>query len=208
MQQDFLESVTLARRAGIPFVPTQGLWRKDDIQKTVRKIPFPWAMKAAGKKLLHKTDAGGVALDIQNERDAQKIFQRMKRIRNCEYVVVQPMRKGIELIVGGKIDPQFGPLVLVGSGGIYTEVLKDVRMRISPIGTKDAEAMIKGLAIYPILKGVRGQKGVRMSELIKIILGADKLMRSGKIAELDLNPVLATPQKVEGVDVRIIPESL
>lgn len=203
-QEDFLSSVEKVKKVKVPFSPTMGLRTKEDVQRARKKIPFPWAMKAAGKKLLHKTDAGGVKLNVQDESEAEKVFAHMKKIRHCEYVVVQPMRKGIELIVGGKIDPQFGPIVLVGSGGIYTEVLKDVSMRICPIEKKDAEEMVRELKIYPILKGTRGQKSVKLADLTQILLGINKLMQSGKVKELDLNPVIATPKSVEGVDVRII----
>lgn len=203
-QRDFLSSLQLVQKAGVPFSPSVGVKNESQIGSTARKIPFPWAMKAAGKKLIHKTDVGGVKLNIGNDTEAFAAFKHMKKIPGCEYVVVQPMRKGIEIIVGGKMDAQFGPTVLVGMGGIYTEVFKDSSVRIAPLSTKDMDEMIHELKIHPILEGARGQKGINFSDLKKILAGVSKLMMSGKINELDLNPVIATPERVEAVDVRII----
>ena len=202
-QLDFIHAQQLIQKQGIPTCPTTAI-RNAAQFKAAQKIPFPWAMKAIGKKLLHKTDVGGLKLNIQNENEARDIFKRMKKIPGCEYVIVQPMRKGIELIVGGKMDPQFGPTVLLGMGGIYTEIFKDSSVRVAPLGKNDIEEMIHELKIYPILQGARGQKGINFNELKKIVRVVSQLMSSGKISELDLNPVMATPENVEAVDVRII----
>ncbi len=192
------------QKAGVPFTPSLGVKSEKQIHSTTRKIPFPWAMKAVGKKLIHKTDVGGVKLNISNDVEAFAAFKHMKKIAGCEYVVVQPMKKGIEIIVGGKMDPQFGPTVLVGMGGVYTEVFKDASIRIAPLSTRDMDEMIEELKIYPILSGTRGQKSINMNDLKKILLGVSKLMCSRKIRELDLNPVIATQTNVQAVDVRII----
>jgi len=153
---------------------------------------------------LHKTDVGGVKLNIQNDTEAFAAFKFMKKIPGCEYVVVQPMKKGIEIIVGGKMDPQFGPTVLVGMGGIYTEVFKDSAVRIAPLSNTNMDEMISELKIYPILAGTRGQKSINFNDLKKILMGVSKLMSTRKIRELDLNPVIATVESVQAVDVRII----
>lgn len=203
-QKDFMTAMKDAQHAGIPFTPTTAVKKVSQIRTTSKKIPFPWAMKAVGKKLIHKTDVGGVKLNIQNETEAFAAFKHMKKIPGCEYVVVQPMKKGIEIIVGGKMDPQFGPTVLVGMGGIYTEVFKDSSVRIAPLSNADMDDMIRELKIYPILAGTRGQKSINMNDLKKILLGVSKLMSTRKISELDLNPVIATVESVQAVDVRII----
>ncbi|MFH0969977.1 MAG: acetate--CoA ligase family protein [Candidatus Diapherotrites archaeon] len=203
---DFLLAGKLTQKYGIPMAPMHAIRKEKDIMGIEKKIPFPWVMKAVGKKILHKTDVGGIKLNLNNSHDTLMAFHTLKKIPGCEYVVAQPMREGIEIIVGGKIDPQFGPTVLVGMGGIYTEVLKDSSVRIAPLQKEDAESMVKELKMYPILKGIRGQKKINFSDLTKIILGVSKLMQTGKIKELDLNPVLATHERVEGVDVRIIQE--
>lgn len=178
--------------------------KEKDVMGLEKKLPFPWAMKATGKNLIHKTDVGGVKLNISNSHDAMMTMHEMKKIKGCEYVIIQPMRKGVELIVGGKMDPQFGPTVLVGMGGIYTEVFKDSSVRIAPIMEKDAKEMLHELKISPILEGTRGKKGVNEKQLVQILLGVSKLMVDKQPKELDLNPVIATPESVEAVDVRII----
>lgn len=203
-QKDFVSALKIVQKAGVPFIPSAGVKNTAQLRSTNKKIPFPWAMKAVGKKLIHKTDVGGVKLNVQNDTEAYAAFMHMKKIPGCEYVVVQPMRKGIEIIVGGKMDPQFGPTVLVGMGGVYTEVFKDSSVRIAPLSNIDMDEMIRELKIYPILEGVRGQKGINFSDLKKILLGVSKLMSTGKINELDLNPVIATVESVQAVDVRII----
>ncbi len=203
-QKDFLSSLQVVQKAGVPFIPSAGVKSEKQIHTTSKKIPFPWVMKAVGKKLIHKTDVGGVKLNISNDVEAFAAFKFMKKIPGCEYVVVQPMRKGIEIIVGGKMDPQFGPTVLVGMGGVYTEVFKDSSVRIAPLSNADMDEMIHELKIHPILEGTRGQKGINFSDLKKILAGVSKLMTSGKIRELDLNPVIATQTNVQAVDVRII----
>jgi acyl-CoA synthetase (NDP forming) len=203
-QLDFIRAQKTVEQAGIPFAPTSAVKKVSQLRSTSKKISFPWAMKAVGKKLIHKTDVGGVKLNVQNETEAYAAFMHMKKISGCEYVVVQPMRKGIEIIVGGKMDQQFGPTVLVGMGGIYTEVFKDSSVRVAPLSTKDMDDMIRELKIYPILAGTRGQKSINMSDLKKILLGVSKLMSTRNIKELDLNPVIATPESVQAVDVRII----
>ncbi len=203
-QLDFIRAQKMVQDAGVPFTLTSMVKKVSQIRTTSKKIPFPWAMKAVGKKLIHKTDVGGVKLNIQNDTEAFAAFKFMKKIPGCEYVVVQPMNKGIEIIVGGKMDPQFGPTVLVGMGGVYTEVFKDSSVRIAPLSNADMDEMIHELKIYPILAGTRGQKSINFTDLKKILLGVSKLMSTRKIRELDLNPVIATPNTVQAVDVRII----
>lgn len=203
-QKDFLAALKIVQKTGVPFAPSVGVKNTTQLRSTQKKIPFPWAMKAVGKKLIHKTDVGGVKLNVQNDAEAYAAFMHMKKIPNCEYVVIQPMQKGIEIIVGGKMDPQFGPTVLVGMGGVYTEVFKDSSVRVAPLSNADMDEMIHELKIYPILAGTRGQKSINMNDLKKILVGVSKLMSTRKIRELDLNPVIATQTNVQAVDVRII----
>ncbi len=201
---DFLAAQKLFQSYKILMCPTHKAVKEKDVMGLEKKIPFPWAMKAIGKNLIHKTDVGGVKLNITNTHDAMMAVHEMKKIKGYEYAVIQPMRKGIELIVGGKMDPQFGPTVLVGMGGIYTEVFKDSSVRIAPITEKDANEMLHELMIHPILEGTRGKKGVNEKQLVQILMGVSKLMVQKQPRELDLNPVIATPESVEAVDVRII----
>lgn len=201
---DFMHGVRLAEKYEIPISPTLAAHTEKELMAIEKRIPFPWAMKAAGKNINHKTDVGGVVLNIAHSHDAMMAFHHLKKISGTEYAVVQPMRKGIELIIGGKRDPQFGPTVLVGMGGIYTEVFKDSSLRIAPITDEDISKMISELKISPILHGARGQKGIDFGKLHQILRGVSKLLMNENVKELDLNPVIATPDTVEAVDVRII----
>ncbi len=201
---DFLSAQRMVESYKIPICPTFKAVKEKDVMGIEKKIPYPWAMKAIGKQLIHKSDAGGVKLNLRNTHEAMMAVHKLKKIKGYDYVVVQPMRKGIELIVGGKMDSQFGPTVLVGMGGIYTEVFKDSSIRIAPLNENDAREMIRELKIAPILSGVRGQKGINEKKLVQLLLGVSKLMSGKKAKELDLNPVIATPETVEAVDVRII----
>ncbi|MEK6902899.1 MAG: acetate--CoA ligase family protein [archaeon] len=205
-QMDFLSAQKLAEKYGIPMIPTHAAQRENDLMEISKKIPYPWAMKVVGKTLIHKSDIGGVKLNLQNSHDAMMAFHELRTIKGCEYVAVQPQRKGIEIIVGGKLDSQFGPTVLVGMGGIYTEVFKDSSLRVCPVNETDVREMINELKIAPILHGARGQKGINENQLVKLIMGVSKLMVEKNISELDLNPVIATPASVEAVDIRIIEE--
>lgn len=203
-QMDFMHSVKLLEQYEIPMVASYAAFHEQDLVKIAARLPYPWAMKAAGKHLIHKSDAGGVKLNLSNSHEAMMALHDFAKIPNAEYAIVQPMRKGIELIVGGKRDPQFGPTVLIGMGGIYTEVFKDSSLRIAPIRDEDIASMIQELKIYPILHGVRGQPGIHFGQLHQLLKGVSRLMVEKNIAELDLNPVIATPTGVKAVDVRII----
>lgn len=203
-QLDFLRAQKLVQQYGVPVCPSVAVRTQQDLLKAEKKMSYPWAMKAVGKNLIHKSDAGGVKLNLHNSHDAMMALHDLKKIKGVEYAVAQPMRKGVELIVGGKKDPQFGPTVLVGMGGIYTEVFKDSSLRIAPIGDADIASMVQELKIFPILHGVRGQEGIHMGQLHQLLKGVSALMLKEDITELDLNPVIATPQGVEAVDVRII----
>jgi acyl-CoA synthetase (NDP forming) len=203
-QMDFLAAQKMAQKYGISIIPTFPAHSEHDLLPLPKKIPFPWVMKAIGKTLIHKSDVGGVKLNLSNLNDATIAFHALKEIKGCEYVAVQPQRKGIELIVGGKMDPQFGPTLLLGMGGIYTEVFKDSTLRICPVSDEDIAQMIQELKIYPILRGIRGQKGIDFGKLHQLLKGVSQLMVKEGISELDLNPIIATPKSVEAVDVRII----
>jgi acyl-CoA synthetase (NDP forming) len=203
-QMDYFAAQKLFQSYKIPTCPMHKAVKEKDVMGLEKRLPFPWAMKATGKHLIHKTDVGGVHLNITNTHDAMMAVHTMKKIKGYGYVVIQPMRKGVELIVGGKMDPQFGPTVLVGMGGIYTEVFKDSSVRIAPITEKDAKEMLHELQISPILEGVRGRKGVNEKQLTQLLMGVSRLMVEKQPKELDLNPVIATPETAEAVDVRII----
>jgi succinyl-CoA synthetase beta subunit len=203
-QMDFFDSVKLCEKFGVNFIQTMSVSNEKELEKAFLKIKFPWAMKVVGKNIIHKSDVGGVKLHLENKKDALNAFRKMIKIKGAKKVAVQTMKEGVELIIGGMNDAQFGPVLLVGFGGIYTEVWKDTSMRVCPVEEKDASEMLKELTSYPILKGIRGKKGIPLKQLTKMLVNVSKLMMKNNIQELDLNPVIGTPTKVEAVDVRII----
>ncbi len=203
-QMDFFHALELAKRHHISIIPTVRVHNETQLGHAISQFGFPLAMKAIGKKLIHKSDAGGVKLNIQTNHDAIEAFDALRKITGVESVAIQPMVKGVEVIIGGKRDPQFGPVVLVGMGGIYTEVFRDSSMRICPITRNDAREMIEELKIFPILNGARGQKPINMSALIRSIEGVASIMQKTNAKELDVNPVMCTPESAYAIDVRII----
>lgn len=203
-QLSYENALHVCQKYHLPIISTAFVRTPTELKHSLQKYPFPIALKAIGKKIIHKSDIGGVKLHIASKNEALHAFHSLQKIHGIEKVAVQPMVKGIEIIIGGKRDMQFGPVVLIGSGGIYTEILKDVSMRLCPVTKKDAMEMICELKIYPILMGSRGQKKINVNRLAQLLVNVSHLMRNEKISELDLNPVMATPQKIVVVDVRII----
>ena len=117
---------------------------------------------------------------------------------------VQQFIEGKQIIVGGKIDQQFGPTILFGLGGIFVELMKDVSLRICPINHEEAKEMISEIKGYPILKGIRGEKSINLKELEYVLIKVNNLMMKEKIKEIDINPLIANEKEVIAVDVRVI----
>jgi len=165
-------------------------------------LGFPVVMKVIGP--VHKSDVGGVVLDVQNSGQVMHEFERMIRIPDTTAILIQPMLSGTELFVGAKREDKFGHLVLCGLGGIFIEVLKDVKAALAPISEKEADWMIKNLRSYKIIEGVRGQQGVNQEIFKEIIRKVAALVCiAPEIFEMDLNPLLGTASKVMAVDARI-----
>jgi acyl-CoA synthetase (NDP forming) len=183
--------------------------KEGELIKEAKRIGFPCVLKASGKNIVHKTDVNGVRVDIKTEEDAVKNFNELMKIKGCEKVLVQKMiTEGYEIIIGGRKDPQFKRVIALGAGGIFTEFLKDVSFRVSPITKEDAEDMLMEVRFSElILKGFRGQKPANKEAIVDTILTVSRLMEADpKIREIDLNPVFATSQDAIAADVRIILE--
>jgi acetyltransferase len=159
-------------------------------------------MKVVGP--LHKSDVGGVVLNVLDEETVRNEFNRMIRIPDTTAILLQPMLDGLELYAGTKKEAGFGHTVLCGLGGIFIEVLKDVSAGLVPLARDESLAMIRRLKGYKILQGVRGQKGVSEDALADVVVRLSALMQvAPEIAEMDLNPLLGTPEGVTAVDARI-----
>jgi acetyltransferase len=165
-------------------------------------LGFPVVMKVVGP--LHKSDVGGVVLNVKEEQSVALEFNRMIQIKDTKAILIQPMLSGIELFVGAKYEPKFGHMILCGLGGIFIEVLKDVASGLTPLGMEEALFMIRSLKSYKIIKGVRGQKGVNEERFAEVILRLSALLKSApEIMELDFNPLLGKEDSVTVVDARI-----
>jgi acetyltransferase len=188
--------------AGIPRAGEAVVTKKETAITESQKLGFPVVMKVVGP--VHKSDVGGVVLNVKNTETVEKEFTRMMQIKDTTAILIQPMLSGTELFVGAKYEPKFGHMILFGLGGIFIEVLKDVAAGLSPIGKEEADVMIKSLKGYKIIEGVRGQKGINQPILIDIILRLSALLQAApEIQELDFNPLLGNADKVVAVDARI-----
>ncbi len=203
------EAMTLLRESGIPVPQFAFVATKEEAVKESEKVGFPLVMKIVSPQIIHKSDVGGVILNINSAKEAGKAFDALKKIgkgKDFRGAIMLPMLKdGREVIFGLTRDPQFGPVVAFGMGGIYTEVLKDISLRIAPINKTTALEMIKSLKTYPILKGVRGQKSVDMDRLADALVEFSKLpFKYPDLKEADLNPVFLYEDSLCAIDARIL----
>jgi len=188
--------------AGIPLVPEMVSTSKEELIAFAEKVGFPVVAKVVGP--IHKSDVGGVALNIRTPEHLALEFDRMMKIQDATSVMVQKMLKGTELFIGAKYEERFGHVVLCGLGGIFVEVLKDVSSGLAPLSYAEAYSMIHSLRGYKILKGTRGQKGINEQKYAEIIVRLSTLLRfATEIKEMDLNPLLADEKNVVVVDARI-----
>ena len=188
--------------AGIPMVPEKVSDDKQQLIDFATEIGYPVVAKVVGP--IHKSDVGGVALNIRSEKHLALEFERMMEIEGARSVMVQKMIRGTELFIGAKYEPRFGHVVLCGMGGIFVEVLKDVSSGLAPLSYPEASSMIHSLRAYKIIKGTRGQKGVNEKKYTEIIVRLSTLLRfATEIKELDINPLLADGDDVVAVDARI-----
>ena len=195
----------LLQSAGIPTVPEYVSDNKEDLLAFADKCGYPVVAKVVGP--VHKSDVGGVALNVRTPEHLALEFERMMKIPDATAVMVQKMIKGTELFIGAKYEPRFGHVVLCGLGGIFVEVLKDVSSGLAPLSYEEAYSMIHSLRGYKIIKGTRGQAGVNEKKYAEIIVRLSTLLRfATEIKEMDINPLLADENDVIAVDARILVE--
>ena len=195
----------LLQSAGIPTVPEFVSDNKEELLAFADKCGYPVVAKVVGP--VHKSDVGGVALNVRTPEHLALEFERMMKIPDATAVMVQKMIKGTELFIGAKYEPRFGHVVLCGLGGIFVEVLKDVSSGLAPLSYEEAYSMIHSLRGYKIIKGTRGQAGVNEKKYAEIIVRLSTLLRfATEIKEMDINPLLADENDVIAVDARILVE--
>jgi len=189
--------------AGIPLVPELVSTSKDELADFAERVGYPVVAKVVGP--VHKSDVGGVALNIRSKEVLAAEFDRMMQIPEATAVMVQKMIKGTELFIGAKYEDRFGHVVLCGLGGIFVEVLRDVSSGLAPLSYEEAYSMIHSLRAYKILKGTRGMKGINERKYAEIIVRLSTLLRfATEIKEIDINPLLADENDVIAVDARIL----
>jgi len=209
------EAKTVCIEYGIPVTRFKVAHTQDEAAKFADQIGYPVVLKIVSPDVLHKFDVGGVMLDIKNSKEVKNGYNKiLKNVKDHKPdakivgVLVQEMApSATEVIVGATKDPQFGPALMFGLGGIFVEILKDVTFRIAPITESDAKEMITEVKGYPILKGYRGQPPADVDAIVKILLNTSRLvMDHMEIKELDLNPIMVYEKGAKTVDARIILE--
>jgi len=210
-----IESKVLLSEAGIPVVETKLATSKQEAIAISKKLGFPVALKIVSPEITHKSDVGGVKLDLKASKQVEAAYEEILSAVKQKYphavidgVSVQKMaRPGTEVIVGMTKDAQFGPVLMFGLGGILVELLKDVSFRIVPFEREDAREMIREIKGYPILEGFRGREPADVSILEEILLKISRFVDDHpEIKELDLNPIFAYKDGAVTVDARIILE--
>ena len=194
--QQLLEAVR------IPVVREYVITTKRELLSVVKKTGYPLVLKVVGP--VHKSDVGGVTLNIRSEKHLEAEFQRMMKIKGVKAVLVQKMLSGTELFIGAKYEPRFGHVILCGLGGIFVEILGDVSSGLAPLTFNEAESMIRSIKSYRIITGTRGRPGINEAKFAEIIVRLSSLLRyATEIKEVDLNPLIGSMEDITVVDARI-----
>ena len=211
-----VEAKQLLHKAGIPVIEARLARTKSEAINISKEIGFPVALKIISPDIIHKSDTGGVKLGLESVGKVRNAYSEMmasvkQTMPNAgiEGVSVQKMAtSGVELIIGMNKDPQFGPVIMFGLGGILVEVLKDVAFRLVPVSKLDAAEMVREIKGFVLLQGYRGQKPVDISRLEDIIVQvSDFIEKNPRIKELDLNPLFADGENIVAADARIVLEA-
>jgi len=208
------ESKELLSAYGIPTVPTEIAKTEDTAVKIADNFGYPIVLKLYSETITHKTDVGGVQLNLRNADAVRSAFNAIKEsvtakvgAQHFQGVTVQPMVKldGYEVIIGSSLDPQFGPVLLFGTGGQLVEVFKDRALALPPLNTTLARRMMEQTKIFTALKGVRGRKPVDIAELSDLLVRFSQLVvEQPWIKEIDINPLLASPDRLLALDARVV----
>jgi acetyltransferase len=193
---------------GIPVAPYRVIHQKNDLRKAIKEIGRPAVLKVISPEISHKSDVGGVILNIDDLQKAEAAFEKTRKLnrQKSSGVLIQKMiLGGKEVILGGKRDSSFGPVILFGLGGIYVEVLKETSLRVAPINQSEAEEMISELKTTAILKGVRGERPLDIEALVENLLRLSQLMIDfPEIEGIDINPVIVMEKGTVAVDARLL----
>jgi hypothetical protein len=176
------------------------------IQAAAAHIGFPLAAKVVSTRILHKSDLGGVKTGITGPEELAAVFDKFRRLDGFEAMLIEEMVSGLELIIGAKIDEQFGPVVMLGMGGTGVEIYQDISLRMAPIGSEDVASMIKGLKGGRLISGHRGGVVVNRDELTRTLIRFSEFVMAAAemIESIDLNPVICSAERCVVADARII----
>jgi acyl-CoA synthetase (NDP forming) len=209
------EAKTVCMEYGIPVTKYKLAKNEAEAIKFAEHVGFPVVLKIVSPDIIHKSDVGGVMIDLKTAKDVREAYRQIlanvkKHKADAKIIglLVQEMApSSTEVIVGAIKDPQFGPTVMFGLGGIFVEVLKDVTFRVAPITEEEACEMITEVRAYPLLKGYRNTPPADIDAIVKILLKTSRLvMEHQEIKELDLNPIIVYKKGAKAVDARIILE--
>ncbi len=207
------EAKELIASYGIPVTKIRLVGSEDEAVEAAREIGFPVVLKIVSPDVIHKSDVGGVKVNLKTEEEVRSAYRSIlesvkERVPNARItgILVQEFApQGLELIIGLIRDPQFGPTVMFGLGGIFVEVYRDVSFRVAPLTEYDADSMMKEIKAYKLLTGFRGMEPVDLEALRDALVKVGQIgLDLEEIAEMDLNPVIAYPRGIKVVDARII----
>jgi acetyl-CoA synthetase (ADP-forming) len=202
------ESKQVLASYGIPVTPEELVINPEDLSQAIHKIGYPLVMKGCAAEIAHKTERGLIRLDVRNEDEARTAFKEITAAMDGaeKAVLVQQMIKGKrELVVGLTRDPQFGPCVMFGLGGIFTEILEDTAFRVAPIEKRDAHEMMQEIKAHKILEAIRGMEPVDKDMLADILIAIGRLgIENEAVKEIDINPLIISRGKPMAVDALVV----
>ncbi|MEK6816538.1 MAG: acetate--CoA ligase family protein [Nanoarchaeota archaeon] len=207
-QLNVKEAEKLLAKYDIPFPKSQLAKTKKDASAFAKKIGYPVVLKVSSEEIIHKSDVGGVKINLKNQDELEKAYEEIMqgcKGKKVDGILVQEMVEGIYVLIGMKRDATFGPVMAFGLGGIFVEILEDVELRVAPITKDEAMSMIKSIKGFPILAGARGGEKINLDLLASLLVNASKLaMSESKLSEFDLNPVVINSKHARAVDARFL----
>jgi acyl-CoA synthetase (NDP forming) len=206
------ESRKVMELSGIPINSSELATTEDDAVRIANQIGYPLVLKIVSPQVIHKTEVGGVVINVSSEEEVRKVYNELidrtkEKIPDAviDGILIEEMVKGTELIVGTTEDPQFGPMIMFGVGGIFVEVYKDVSFRLVPITNGDAKDMLTEIKGKALLNGVRGLPQADAEQLTKILMKVSELVTTyPEIKEMDINPLIITKDGAIAADARIV----
>jgi hypothetical protein len=200
------DAMDILRAEGLEVVPHRTAGSVEEAVRFAGEIGFPVVAKVVSPEIMHKSDVAGVATGITTGEELAGHFERFRRMEGFTGMLVAAMLSGVELILGARIDSQFGPAILLGIGGTGVEIYGDVAVRLAPLSARDAAAMAAGLRGRPLLEGFRRQPGVNMENLTATMLRFSDLVMKyrDRIESVDINPLICSVEKCTVADARIV----